>query len=118
MSRKKTKAAAYREEQPKRANAITTPQLVWAVIFISIAVTIVTELRIVGRGSLVMSAVMAYAAFFLNIACSGLGFRTPERTWWIANVAISILTMTVIGAPTVPSALWTAGRVLLARLAA
>ena len=118
MSRKKTKAAASHEEQSKRGNAITTLQLVWAVILISIAVTVVTELRIAGRGSLMVSAVMAYAAFFLNIACSGFGFRTPERPWWIANVAISILTMTVIGAPTVPSALWTAGRVLLARLSA
>jgi hypothetical protein len=118
VSRKKAKAAASREEQPKQANAITTPQLVWAVILISIAVTIVTELRVAGRGSLMVSAVMAYAAFFLNIACSGLGFRTPERAWWIGNVAISILTMTVIGAPTIPSALWTAGRVLLARLSA
>ena len=50
--------------------------------------------------------------------CEGaLGFRTPERGWWIANVVLSILTATYLGAPTLPSALWTVGRVLAARMA-
>ena len=102
-------------EPAQRAKTITTSQLIWAVVFISVAVTLVTELRIAGHGSLLVSAVMAYAAFFLNIACSGLGFRTPERMWWLGNVGVSVLTMSFIGAPTIPSALWTAGRVLLAR---
>lgn len=116
MPRKDKKAAISRSEQPRQSTVATTPQLVWTVVLVSIAVTIVTELRVAGQGSLWLSAVMAYAAFFLNIACSGLGFRTPERIWWIANVALSVLTMSFIGAPTVPSALWTAGRVLFARL--
>lgn len=104
--------------QAGQGKAITTSMLVWMVIVISVVVTIVTELRVAGHGSLLVSAVTAYAAFFLNIACSGFGFRTPQRMWWIANVGLSVLTMSFIGAPTVPSALWTAGRVLLARLSA
>ncbi len=95
-----------------------TRSLIWIVILVSIAVTAVTELRIAGHGSMLLSAIMAYAAFFINIACSGLGFRTPERRWWIGNVGLSILTLTMIGAPTIPSALWTAGRVLFARVLA
>ncbi|EFI51972.1 hypothetical protein [Afipia sp. 1NLS2] len=116
MPRKDKKAATSRSEQPKQSTVATTPQLVWTVVLVSIAVTIVTELRIAGHGSLWLSTVMAYAAFFLNIACSGLGFRTPQQMWWIANVGVSVLTMSFIGAPTVPSALWTVGRVFLARL--
>ena len=96
--------------------AITTRSLVWTVVLISVVVTIVTELRIAGYGvGTSMSAIVAYAAFFVNIACSGLGFRTAEWRWWVANFALSILTMTMIGAPTIPSALWTAGRVFVAR---
>lgn len=95
----------------------TTRSLVWTVIFVSVVVTAVTELRIAGRGTVSLSAMVAYAAFFVNIACSGLGFRTPEWKWWAANFGLSILTMSMIGAPTLPSALWTAGRVLLARSA-
>jgi hypothetical protein len=112
------KAAIPPGGQSERQPATTTRSLVWAVVFISIAVTIVTELRVAGYGSLWVSAVTAYAGFFLNIACSGFGFRTPQRMWWIANVGLSVLTMSFIGAPTVPSALWTAGRVLFARLSA
>ncbi|QUS40063.1 hypothetical protein RPMA_15415 [Tardiphaga alba] len=85
------------------------------VILASVIVTAVTEMRIAGMGSVALSAGVAYAGFFANVACSGLGFSTPERGWWIANVAIGIATMTFLGAPTIPSALWTAGRVLLAR---
>lgn len=118
MPGKNKKVAISRSEQPRQSSVATTGQLVWAVVFISVAVTVVTEFRVAGHGSLWLSAVTAYAAFFLNIACSGFGLRTPERIWWIANAALSILTMTVIGAPTVPSALWTVGRVLLARLSA
>lgn len=96
--------------------AIATRSLVRTVVLISVVVTIVTELRIAGYGvGTSMSAIVAYAAFFVNIACSGLGFRTPEWRWWVANFALSILTMTMIGAPTIPSALWTAGRVFVAR---
>jgi hypothetical protein len=113
---RKDKRADSRNEQAGKSKAVTTSTLVWAVILISIVVTIVTEFRVAGHGSLWVSAVTAYAAFFLNIACSGLGFRTPQRMWWIVNVGLSVLTMSFIGAPTVPSALWTAGRVLLARL--
>jgi hypothetical protein len=112
------KQADSRSEQTGRSEAVTTSMLVWAVVFISVVVTIVTELRVAGHGNPWFSAVMAYAAFFLNIACSGLGFRTPQRMWWIANVGLSVLTMSMIGSPTIPSALWTAGRVLLARLSA
>lgn len=95
--------------------AFTTRSLLWAVVLVSVVVTIVTELRIAGHGSVTLSAIVAYAAFFVNIACSGLGFRTPQWRWWVANFALSILTMSMIGAPTIPSALWTAGRVLVAR---
>lgn len=95
--------------------AFTTRSLVWAVVLISIVVTAVTEMRIAGHGSVTLSAIVAYAAFFVNIAGSGLGFRTPQWRWWVANFALSILTMSMIGAPTIPSALWTAGRVLVAR---
>lgn len=95
--------------------AITTRSLVWTVVLISVVVTAVTEFRIAGHGSVSLSAIVAYAAFFVNIACSGLGFRTPAWRWWVANFALSILTMTMIGAPTIPSALWTAGRVFVAR---
>jgi len=113
---RKDKRADLHSEQAGQGKAVTTSTLVWIVVLISIVVTIVTELRVAGHGSLLVSAVTAYAAFFLNIACSGFGFRTPQRMWWIANVGVSVLTMSFIGAPTVPSALWTAGRVLLARL--
>jgi hypothetical protein len=113
---RKDKQADLRSEQAGKSNAVSTSMLVWAVILISIVVTVVTELRVAGHGSLLVSAVTAYAAFFLNIACSGFGFRTPQRMWWMANVGVSVLTMSFIGAPTVPSALWTVGRVLLARL--
>lgn len=95
--------------------AFTTRSLFWAVVLVSVVVTIITELRIAGYGNVSISAVVAYAAFFVNIAGSGLGFRTPEWRWWVANFALSILTMSMIGAPTIPSALWTAGRVLVAR---
>jgi hypothetical protein len=95
-----------------------TRSLVLAVVVVSIVVTAVTELRIAGIGGVLLSAVVAYAGFGANIVISALGFRTPERGWWIANVALSILTATFLGAPTLPSALWTAGRVLFARLAA
>lgn len=95
--------------------SFTTRSLVWTVVLVSIAVTVVTELRIAGHGGVLLSAIAAYAAFFINIACSGLGFRTPERPWWIGNVGLSVLTMTLIGSPTIPSALWTAGRVLFAK---
>lgn len=95
--------------------AFATHSLVWTVVLVSVVVTVVTEMRIAGHGSVSLSAVVAYAAFFVNIACSGLGFRTPEWRWWAANFALSILTMSMIGAPTIPSALWTAGRVLIAR---
>jgi hypothetical protein len=104
--------------QSERQPATTTRSLVWAIVFISVVVTVVTEFRIAGHGSQWLSVVTAYAAFFLNIACSAVGFRTPQRMWWIANVGIGVLTMTVIGAPTIPSALWTVGRVLFARLSA
>jgi hypothetical protein len=104
--------------QSERRPVTTTWSLVWAIVLISVVVTVVTEFRIAGHGSQWLSVVTAYAAFFLNIACSGLGFRTPQRMWWIANVGLSVLTMSFIGAPTVPSALWTAGRVLFARLSA
>jgi hypothetical protein len=112
---RKDKQADSRSEQAGKSNAVSTSMLVWAVILISIVVTVVTEFRVAGHGSLLVSAVTAYAAFFLNIACSGFGFRTPQRMWWMANVGVSVLTMSFIGAPTVPSALWTVGRVLLAR---
>lgn len=102
-------------EPTKRGSIATTPQLVWAVILISVVVTVVTEFRIAGRGEAWLSIIVAYAAFFLNIACSGLGLQTSQRMWWIANVALSVLTMSFIGAPTIPSALWTVGRVLLAK---
>ena len=95
---------------------LKTPALVWAVIFVSILVTAVTELRIAGYGHPWLSIWMAYAAFFVNIACSGLGFSTPERPWWIANAIVSVLAITYIGSPTIPSALWTFGRTLFARL--
>ena len=92
----------------------TTQSLVWTVILASVVVTVVTEFRIAGRGTVSTSAMVAYAAFFVNIACSGLGFRTPQWKWWAGNFGLSILTMSMIGAPTIPSALWTAGRVLFA----
>ncbi|MBN9598960.1 MAG: hypothetical protein J0G28_04700 [Afipia sp.] len=98
--------------------SFTSRSLVWTVILVSVALQIVTELRIAGHVGVFPSAVMAYAAFFINIACSGLGFRTPERPWWIGNVVLSIVTLTMIGAPTIPNALWLAGRILLARLLA
>ena len=98
--------------------AFKSPSLVWAIVLISVVVTVVTEFRIAGYGGLSLSVVVAYAAFFVSIACSGLGFRTPEWRWWVANFALSILAMTMIGAPTIPSALWTLGRVLFARLSA
>lgn len=101
---------------PKRLHPFTTRPLVWWVIFISVVVTTVTELRIAGHGGVLRSAIVAYAAFFTNIAISVIGFRTPERIWWIGNIALSILTMTFIGSPTLPSAMWTVGRVLFARL--
>lgn len=112
---RKDNLAVSSSAQTGRGKAVTTSKLIWAVVLISIAVTVVTELRIAGHGSFWVSAVAAYAAFFLNIACSGLGFRTPERMWWLANVGVSVATMSLIGAPTIPSALWTAGRVFLAR---
>lgn len=112
---RKNRQAVSSAGPAERGKAVTTSQLIWAVVFISIAVTVVTELRIAGHVGLWLSAVMAYATFFLNIACSGLGFRTPERMWWLGNVGVSVATMSLIGAPTIPSALWTAGRVLLAR---
>ena len=118
MPRKDKRIAIVRSEQAEQRKAVATSTLVWAVILISIAVTIVTELRVAGHGSLLVSAVTAYAAFFLNIACSGFGFRTPQRMWWVAKVGVSVLTMSFIGAPTVPSALWTAGRVLRGRFSA
>jgi hypothetical protein len=99
-------------------HSVKTPPLVWAVIVVSILVTVVTELRIAGHGHPWLSIWMAYAAFFVNIACSGLGFSTPERPWWIANAALGVLAMTFIGSPTIPSACWTFGRVLFARLSA
>ncbi len=95
-----------------------SPPLVWAVIIVSILVTGVTELRIAGYGHPWLSVWMAYAAFFVNIACSGLGFSTSERPWWIANAVLSVLAITYIGSPTIPSACWTFGRTLVARLAA
>lgn len=95
-----------------------TRSLVWAVVLISILVTAVTELRIAGYGGASLSVVVGYTAFFINIACSGLGFQTPERMWWVANCALSILAISMIGSPTVPSALWTLGRVMLARFLA
>lgn len=98
--------------------AFNSRSLFWAVILASVIVTAVTELRIAGYGGTTLSAVVAYAAFFINIACSGLGFQTPERGWWIANCALSILAITMIGSPTVPNALWTLGRVVLARFLA
>ncbi|MGB3864363.1 MAG: hypothetical protein WBA29_01865 [Xanthobacteraceae bacterium] len=101
---------------PKRMRPFTTRPLVLWVIFISVVVTAITELRIAGHGGVMRSAIVAYAAFFTNIAISAIGFRTPERIWWIANIALSILTMTFIGSPTLPSAAWTVGRVLLSRL--
>lgn len=94
---------------------LKTPPLVWVVIIVSIVVTGVTELRIAGYGHPWLSVWMAYAAFFVNIACSGLGFSTPERPWWIGNAALSVLAITYIGSPTIPSACWTFGRVLFAR---
>lgn len=112
---RKNRLAVSPSEPAERGKTVTTSKLIWAVVFISIAVTVVTELRIAGHASLWISAVAAYAAFFLNIACSGFGFRTPERMWWLGNVGVSVVTMSLIGAPTIPSALWTAGRVLLAR---
>lgn len=118
MSRRSKTAAVPRDEQLKRRNAATTSQLVWAIILISIVVTVVTELRIAGRGDAWLSIIVAYAAFFLNIACSALGLQTPQRIWWAGNLFVGVLTMTFIGAPTIPSALWTAGRVLIGRLAA
>lgn len=114
MTRKDNRTVS-RSEQIERGKIVTTSNLIWAVVLISIAVTAVTELRIAGYGSFWISAVAAYAAFFLNIACSGFGFRTPERMWWLGNVGVNVATMSLIGAPTIPSALWTAGRVLLAR---
>lgn len=98
--------------------SLKTPPLVWAVIIVSVLVTGVTELRIAGYGHPWLSVWMAYAAFFVNIACSGLGFSTPERSWWIANAIMSVLAITYIGSPTVPSACWTFGRALFARLSA
>jgi hypothetical protein len=98
--------------------SLTTRSLVWTVVLVSVLVTAVTELRIAGYGGTSLSVVVAYAAFFVNVACSGLGFRTPQWGWWIANLVLSILAITAIGAPTLPSALWTIGRVLLARLPA
>lgn len=98
--------------------ALTTRSLVWTVVLISVVVTVVTEFRIAGYGGTSISAIVAYAAFFVNIACSGLGFRTAEWKWWAGNFGLSILTMSIIGAPTIPSALWTLGRVLFARLSA
>ncbi len=95
---------------------LKTSTLVWAVIVVSILVTAVTELRIAGHGHPWLSIWMAYAAFFVSIACSGLGFSTPERPWWIANAILSVLAMTYIGSPTIPSACWTFGRALLTRL--
>ena len=59
--------------------AFTTRSLVWTVVLISLVVSIVTELRIAGHGGMLLSAIVAYAAFFMNVTCSGLGFRTPEQ---------------------------------------
>lgn len=98
--------------------ALATRSLVWTVVLISVVVTVVTELRIAGHVDMLLSAIVAYAAFFLNIACSGLGLRTSERGWWLGNLGVSLFAMTMIGSPTVPSALWTTGRVLFARLSA
>jgi hypothetical protein len=98
--------------------SLRTSTLVWAVIVVSILVTGITELRIAGHGHPWLSVWIAYAAFFVNIACSGLGFSTPERPWWIANAVLSVLAITYIGSPTIPSACWTFGRVLFARLSA
>ena len=96
----------------------TTSTLVWIVLVASAVVTGVTELRIAGHGSASTSVWVAYAGFVVTIAASGFGFQTPQRPWWIANAVLSVVTMTFLGAPTVPSALWTAGRVLVARLSA
>jgi len=98
--------------------SLKTPLLVCVVIIVSILVTGVTEMRIAGYGHPWLSVWMAYAAFFVNIACSGLGFSTPERPWWIANAIMSVLAITYIGSPTIPSACWTFGRALFARLSA
>jgi hypothetical protein len=98
--------------------SLKTAPLVWAVIVVSVLVTAVTEVRIAGYGHPWLSVWTAYAAFIVNIACSGLGFSTPERPWWIVNAVLSVLAMTFIGSPTIPSACWTVGRTLLARFAA
>lgn len=118
MSRRNKQAAVARNEQPKPSTVAKTPQLIWAIILISIVVTIVTELRIAGRGDTWLSVIVAYTAFVLNIACSALGLQTPQRFWWAGNLFVGVLTMTFIGAPTIPSALWTAARVLIGRLTA
>ncbi|ACI93328.1 hypothetical protein OCAR_6214 [Afipia carboxidovorans OM5] len=119
MPRTDKTTAVSRSEKPEQKNAIsTTPRLIWVIVLVSVVVTVVTELRIAGYGDAGLSVIVAYTAFVINIACSALGFQTRERIWWIGNIIVGVLTMSFIGTPTIPSTLWTAGRVLFARFAA
>lgn len=89
----------------------TTFLLLIAILAIAVAVAITTEFRLAGRVGWTLSTVVAYAAFFANLGLSVVGFRTPQRRWWIANAVASVAAMVLIGAPTVPGALWTLGRI-------
>ena len=97
---------------------ITSKRLFIAILLISFVCVTTNQFRMAGYISLAAQSVIAYTTFFLNLAASIAGFRTPQRPWWIANGIGSVITLIVISEPTIPTALWTLFRVLWLKLAA
>lgn len=96
--------------------AISSKRLLIAVLVISFVCVITNQFRMAGYLSITAQSAIAYTTFFLNLAASVAGFRTPQRPWWIANGIGSIITLIMISEPTIPTALWTLCRVLLLKL--
>lgn len=97
--------------------AVSSKQLLIAVLVISFVCVITNQFRIAGYLSIPAQSAIGYTTFFLNLLASVVGARrTPHRVWWTANGIGSFLTLIMISEPTIPTALWTLFRVLWLKL--
>ena len=96
--------------------AVSSKQLIVAVLAISLICVVMNQFRMAVYVSFAVMNVVAYTTFFLNLAASAAGFRTPQRAWWIGNGIISIITLMIISEPTIPTALWIFCQVLWLKL--
>jgi hypothetical protein len=85
---------------------IRSKPLVVAVIVISVAIAILSELGHHESWPLRPRQIAGYSAFGLNAATAILGFWTPDRAAWAVYLAISVLAFFLLSVATPLNSLW------------